>query len=200
MSWREWVRLQGPLWSLALLALVLGLTPARCRAQEPRMQESSSIAPARVLDAPSVSFTGRGWARDSAEAPNRLPAEEAERYPAPFARREPPTIDTRFVLLHVGMFAAAAVDAHSTLRCFEINPSCREANPLFGRRPSATRVWAQSMATKGAVTALDYWLRKRGYKRLWMVAPIAGMALHGIAAHHNYEAPDRRLRSVRSVQ
>lgn len=92
------------------------------------------------------------------------------------------TVNKKFLVVQAGAFAAATADAYTTTH--NLHAGCVEANPLIGSHPSAGRVYGIALGTTAAGAFVSYELKKH-HRKMWLVAPVAGMASHGFAATWN---------------
>lgn len=94
----------------------------------------------------------------------------------------------KFWILWAAGIGLAIADVESTAHCLK-QPTCRELNPLYGKRPSRARMYA----TKGAVLGIFFHYSKRwkreGDTSDWMAPPIASIAMHGFAVAWNLSHP-----------
>ena len=86
-------------------------------------------------------------------------------------------MDKKFVALTVMQFGAATADIETTQHCLE-NRTCVEANPLMPS--SRAGMYAVDFGIAAGETWASYLLRKHGHRE-WVVAPLVGIASHGIA-------------------
>lgn len=90
-----------------------------------------------------------------------------------------------FALLTAFSIGATVADMALTNRCVSAG-TCVEANPLFGSRPSAARLYGTSMPLLTGETLLSYYLKKHHPEsKVWLVGPITTLIAHGAGIASN---------------
>lgn len=105
-----------------------------------------------------------------------------------FARREikPRVLDRKFFVLAGIASTATILDITTTSHCLSTYANCREGNPLLGSHPSAAKLYGVNLSMLAGQILASAWMRREmPHRKLWMIAPIAATASHGIAAALN---------------
>lgn len=136
-------------------------------------------APAQNL--PTAPAPGNATSSSSSPLPGQHVSVYAQASPAR-AR----VFDRKFLLL-AGMASAATVlDAVSASHCMSKYASCQEGNPLLGSHPSTAKLYGVSLSLLAGQVAASAWMRHAmPNRKLWMIPPVLGTAVHGLAAALN---------------
>lgn len=71
--------------------------------------------------------------------------------------------DKHFWLSVAGIFGSTIFDAETTAHCINAHPTCTEANPIFGRRPSRARLYGIKLGIASGLSVAVF-----QYKRMDM--------------------------------
>lgn len=131
-----------------------------------------------------VGFIG-AHAQQLPDAPGALGL-KAEVTPAAQLLREPSAraADKKFWALTAAHFAATYADATTSSLGVGRHSCGPETNAIYGRYPSPQRFFLQMSAETAAISAFDYFL-KRKHSRFWFAAGAADAASHAWAAALN---------------
>jgi hypothetical protein len=86
------------------------------------------------------------------------------------------TLDTRYYLLNGTHLEMMLLDVQMTRRCIA-DGHCKEGNPLMPSSLGGQLGVGFALVGSGAVSS--YWL-KRHHSRMWWIAPVVGIAAHGV--------------------
>jgi hypothetical protein len=125
------------------------------------------------------------YAQQLPDAPGAL-ALKPEVTPATQLVREPSerVADKKFWALTAAHFAATYADATTSSLGVGRHSCGQETNALYGTYPSPQRFFLQMTAETAAISAFDYFL-KRKHSRFWFVAGSADAVSHAWAAGVN---------------
>jgi hypothetical protein len=131
-----------------------------------------------------VAFAG-AYAQQLPDAPGALGL-RSEVTPATEMLREPSTrvADKKFWTLTVAHFAATYADATTSSLGVGRHSCGPETNAIYGKYPSPQRFFLQMSAETAAISAFDYFLKRR-HSRFWFVAGAADATTHAWAAAMN---------------
>ena len=132
----------------------------------------------------AVGFIG-AQAQQLPDAPGALGL-KSEVTPAMQVLREPSTrvADKKFWTLTAAHFAATYADATTSSLGVGRHSCGPETNAIYGKYPSPQRFFLQMSAETAAISAFDYFL-KRKHNRFWFVAGSADAVSHAWAAALN---------------